>query len=164
MMSWLKSNNAMTESMDDKFTKGINGMKCINSINGTTLLGCMKKLKKFVLGVLLFALLVQPMAFADKSQMDENLVQIINQLQAIKPLINQAQRSQPLNPRIKIHFDSWKDAKGKTHNGLRQDIEAIQLALIKAVNRERIEPRSFAPLNNDFVGNDVVGSHGSKQP
>lgn len=91
-------------------------------------------------------------AFADDAQMKESLTHIILQLQALKPLISEAQKAQPQNPRITLHFDSWVDAKGIHHNGLRQDIDLIQKGLIDAVNRQDIEPRHYDPINNDFVG------------
>ena len=55
--------------------------------------------------VLVLLLSVNPRCFATESQMKDTLVEIINQLQAAKLLINQAQNEQPTNPRIEIHFD-----------------------------------------------------------
>jgi len=83
-------------------------------------------------------------------------VEIINQLQAAKLLINQAQNEQPANPRVKIHFDEWVDANEQKHQGLRQDIEANQQALMQAVNQQTIEPRSYAPVTDDFIGDGHV--------
>lgn len=113
-------------------------------------------MKYFLTTISILLLCIGTVAFATDAQMKDTLVKIVNQLQAIKPLINQAQQEQSQNPRIKIHFDTWKDAKGKKHNGLRQDIEQIQQALITAVNGESVEPRSFAPIGNDFTGDDRV--------
>lgn len=90
--------------------------------------------------------------YADDAQMKETLTQMIEQLQALKPLITKAEQAQPNNPRITIHFDSWIDYQGHQHNGLRQDINVIQAGLIAAVNRQNIEPRHYAAINNDFVG------------
>jgi len=102
--------------------------------------------------VLVLLLSVNPRCFATESQMKDTLVKIINQLQAAKLLINQAQNEQPTNPRIEIHFDSWVDANKQKHNGLRQDIEAIQQALMQAVNQQTIEPRTYAPITDDYIG------------
>ena len=90
-------------------------------------------------------------AQANDAQMKETLIRIINQLQSIKPLITQAKQQQPDNPRIKVHFDRFIGADGKWQNGLRQDIDVIQQALINIVNQESIEPRSYQPINNDFI-------------
>lgn len=95
-------------------------------------------------------------AFADTAQMKTTLVKIVNQLEAIKPLINQAKSEQSANPRVKVHFDSWIDTDGKKHNGLRQDIENIQAALISAINAQNADPREYQPIKGDFVGQDHV--------
>jgi len=98
----------------------------------------------------LFIFIISPAQACD-AQMKETLVRIINQLQNIKPLISKAQREQSENPRIKVHFDRFKGVDGKWHNGLRQDIDSIQQALIRIVNQESVEPRNFNPINDDFI-------------
>jgi RAQPRD family integrative conjugative element protein len=100
---------------------------------------------------LLLLLFFSGLSYADNAQMNEALVGIIRQLQAIKPLINRAKNAQTKNPRIKVHFDSWIDGDGKKHNGLRQDIEAIQTALVNIVNGEKIEPRVYKTIQGDFI-------------
>ena len=118
----------------------------------------LKSVKIALIGLGLLLALSQPLVVqANEAQMKETLVKIINQLQAIKPLIAQAQAEQPPNPRIKIQFDRFRRPDGQLQNGLRQDIEVIQQALINAVNRESIEPRVFTSLENDFV--NYMGNH-----
>ena len=87
-----------------------------------------KRRKLFLLSVALLCV-VSGSVYADTAQMKTTLVKMVNQLEAIKPLINQAKEEQTENPRIKVHFDSWVGPNGQTHDGLRQDIEAIQQAL-----------------------------------
>jgi RAQPRD family integrative conjugative element protein len=108
------------------------------------------------ISILLLTLACSTTSLADDEQMKENLVKIINQLQAIKPLIYQAEKSQIDNPRVKIHFDSWIDGNGVKHAGLRNDVEAIQQSLIAAINQESVEPRIYQPIKNDFVGQKHV--------
>ncbi len=95
-------------------------------------------------------------SFADEAQMKLTMVKIVNQLEAVKPLISQAKAEQEANPRIKIHFDSWVDAEGHKHNGLREDIEAIQNSLIQAIDQRSTDPRVYKPIKGDFVGQDHV--------
>lgn len=80
------------------------------------------------------------------------IVAIINQLQRVKPTITQAENAAPSNAPITLHFERWKDRYGHFHNGVRNDIDAIQAALIQALNRTPVEPRSIQPLKADFVG------------
>jgi RAQPRD family integrative conjugative element protein len=94
--------------------------------------------------------------FAEDTLMKEALVKIIHQLEVIKPLLNEAERAQSLHPEIKIHFNAWRDANGMMHAGLRQDIQRIQTALIHIVNQERVDPRYYSPIKNDFIGQDHV--------
>lgn len=94
--------------------------------------------------------------YANTDQMKITLVKIINQLQAIKPLINQAKTQQDVHPREKINFDVWQDNAGKTHNGLRQDIEAIQHSLIMSINQKNTEPRIYKPIKGDFTRHSNV--------
>jgi RAQPRD family integrative conjugative element protein len=94
--------------------------------------------------------------FADNAQMNETLAMIVNQLEAIKPLIIKAEQQQTDHPRYTIHFDAWVDARGVKHHGLSDDINLIQTALIQAINRENQDPRSYQPLSDDFVGDDHV--------
>lgn len=106
--------------------------------------------------IAILLLVFMPALYADQAQMDATLVKMINQLEAMKPLIRQAKQEQPANPRYRIHFDRWQDLHGQWHNGLRQDIESIQHALIAAVNRPAIAPRTYTPIKGDFVGHGHV--------
>ena len=105
-----------------------------------------------VWSILGMGLLTVTPLMADQAQMKATLVKIVNQLEAIKPLISQAKAEQSANPRIKIHFDRWVDANGITHPGLRQDIEGIQAALIQAINARNNGPRIYKPITGDFTG------------
>ena len=114
-------------------------------------------MKKLLLLIMLMTSLgVTSCAWATDDQMKETLVKIIEELQTIQPLIDQAASEQPTNPRVMMHFDNWVDSSGTQHLGLKADLAAIQQALVTAVNRETIEPRVFAPLSDDFVGDDHV--------
>ncbi len=104
---------------------------------------------------MMIALSLTSVGVADDAQMRSSLVKMINQLQAMQQLVNQAEAEQSANPRIRVHFDGWIGPDGTSHQGLRQDIAMIQSALLQAVNTPLVEPRSYPPLNDDFIG----GSH-----
>lgn len=90
-------------------------------------------------------------SFADNTQMNQTLVQIVAQLNAVLPLIDTAQRQQDKNTAVQFHFDSWTDANGVLHQGLRQDIMAIRQGIIDQINQAPLEPRTVQPLNRDFM-------------
>lgn len=113
-------------------------------------------MKQWFLIAIAGLILLSSAVYADTAQMKTTLVKIVNQLEAIKPLIEQAKQEQPANSRIKVHFDSWIGADGQVHNGLRQDIDTIQQALIHAINQTQVDPRVYQPIKGDFVGQDHV--------
>ena len=90
-------------------------------------------------------------SFADSEQMNQTLAKIADQLEAIKPLIIQAQQEQSQNPITKVHFNSWVDANGYTHKGLLQDISSIQNGVINAINKTSVNPRKINQISDDFV-------------
>lgn len=90
--------------------------------------------------------------FADQAQMNETLVRLVNQLDALLPLIEEAEREQPQNERFTFHFSSFEGSDGHPHNGLREDIMSMKEALIVQINQPAIDPETVAPLNNDFIG------------
>ena len=84
--------------------------------------------------------------------MNVTLTRLINQINAMMPLIDEASREQDKNPRVKLHFDRFVDAEGVEHQGLRQDLLAIRDALIRHIDRPALEPKTIKPLEHDFVG------------
>ena len=110
-------------------------------------------MKKSLLKLILI-LALPVISFASDSQMKETLVQIIDALEAIKILTNKAEKEQDANPRYKVHFNSFKDANGATHNGLRDDINEIQKSLIAIINDDTRMPRKVENLEHDFVDKD----------
>lgn len=110
-------------------------------------------MKKSLLKLILI-LALPGISFASDSQMKETLVQIIDALQSVKNLINKAEKEQDANPRYKVHFNSFKDANGATHNGLRDDINEIQQSLMAIVNDNARTPRKIENLEHDFVDKD----------
>ncbi len=78
------------------------------------------------------------------------LKQILNQLDAIQPLIIAAEKSQPKNQRIQFHYNKYKDDHGVIHNGLIEDIQTIRSGLNQKLNQISVEPRSVVALKGDY--------------
>ena len=91
-----------------------------------------------ILGLLGTALSVQ-FAIADADGEQEALARISHELQAIKPLIDQA--ASQANPDARIRFQ---------YEWLRQDLDRIRLGIQEHINTPRSEPRSFPPLRGDY--------------
>ena len=94
-------------------------------------------------------------ALADQAQMNETLVRLVNQLDAMIPLIEQAQREQPENTRFTFQFEKFDDSDGLTHNGLKDDVLAIRQALIDQINQPLSDPDTIPPIKDDFIGSSL---------
>ena len=88
----------------------------------------------------------------DTLQMNNNLVRLVNQIDAMMPIIDNAKALQDPNARIQFHFDTWTDAKGQVHLGLRQDLFMMRESLVAQINGTSLTPTTVQPLENDFVG------------
>ncbi|HHN3503361.1 TPA: RAQPRD family integrative conjugative element protein [Legionella pneumophila] len=105
-------------------------------------------MKRILLASLIF---VSVTGFANNSNLNETLVRIINQINAIMPLLDEAQTELNPNARIQLHLKSYTDNEGQQHAGVREDLLMIRNGLIDYINQPVIAPRKIKPLNNDFV-------------
>lgn len=90
-------------------------------------------------------------ANADEASEKIYLTQIVNQLNAIQPLILAAQKEQPTNQRIQFHYSRYKDSRGQVHNGLLEDVQAIKKGIEAQLNSTTVEPRTFQPIQGDYL-------------
>ena len=91
-------------------------------------------------------------AHANEEALNDTLVRVINQINAILPLLDEAQNEIEPNARITLHIDSFEGADNKTHKGVRGDLLSIRNALIDYINKPAIEPKTVSPLALDFIG------------
>jgi hypothetical protein len=90
--------------------------------------------------------------FANDAVLNQTLVRIINQVNAIMPLLDEAQSEIEPNTRIQLHIEPFKGSDGNIHAGLRTDLLSIRNALIDYINKPAIEPKTIKPLALDFIG------------
>lgn len=91
-------------------------------------------------------------AYASEEALNQTLVRVINQINAIMPLLDEAKTEIEPNTRIQLHIESFEGSDGKTHFGLRNDLLVIRNALIDYINTPAIEPKIIKPLALDFIG------------
>ena len=89
---------------------------------------------------------------ASDAELNTTLVRVINQLNAILPLLDDAEDEIDPNARIHLHIDSFEGADGLKHPGVRDDVRSIRNALINYINKPAIEPKTVKPLAFDFIG------------
>ncbi len=112
-----------------------------------------RKSKKIVtVSLVILGVLLTGKAFATTEQMNTTLVRMINQIDAMFPLIDQASLEQDPTARLQFHFDQWKDVNGDQHDGLRQSLLKMREALKNQINQSNLTPKEVSPINNDFVG------------
>ena len=90
-------------------------------------------------------------ASASEAELNNTLVRIINQMNAILPLLDEAEDEMNPNARIRLHVDAFEGADGIKHPGLRDDLKSMRNALIDYINKPAIEPKTVKPLALDFV-------------
>ncbi len=123
----------------------------------------MKAKTSFIIAILLSVFSIHAMANEVRERM--YLIQMINQLDALKPLIIAANKEQEPKARIKFHYTFYRDFNGITHNGLLEDIHEIKKGIQEKLNQKIGEPRNFQAIKGDFldsnkVKSDVVGISG----
>ena len=103
------------------------------------------------LALILLVSLATP-SFADQSSMNATLAQIVQQLQQLTPLMQQAINQDPDNLKSSIHLTAFTDSNGNTQNGALADLQALQSGLIAIINQNQIDPKTYAPITGDYIG------------
>ncbi len=98
----------------------------------------MRVIQVLILGLFGASLPVQ-FANADADGEREVLARITHEIEAIQPLINQAESQTNPDSRIRFKYD-W----------LRQDLDRIQRGIQEHIDTPRAEPRTFSPLRGDY--------------
>ena len=88
---------------------------------------------------LIIGSLVTPVAFADADAEREALARITHELNALEPLIKQAEASADQDSRVRFRYD-W----------LRQDLKQIRDVIQSHIDAPRAQPRSFPPLRGEY--------------
>jgi RAQPRD family integrative conjugative element protein len=88
---------------------------------------------------------------AGETQERVYLTQIVNQLNAIKPLIVAAQNEQPQGNRVKFHYSHYINADGRIQNGLLDDINAIEAGVREKLDKMPESPHEIKPIAGDFI-------------
>lgn len=91
-------------------------------------------------------------SYASEEALNQTLVRVINQINAVMPLLDEAQTEIEPNTRIQLHIESFEGSDGRSHPGLRDDLLIIRNALIAYINKPILEPKTIKPLALDFIG------------
>lgn len=97
-----------------------------------------------------FVLLISTPVWASQEAERTYLIQILNQLDAMRPLVIAAAQEQPTTNRMQFHYTAFKGNNGKQHQGLLEDINAIEQGIRQKLS-SAIEPRMFQPIQGDYM-------------
>nr|HAT8714728.1 hypothetical protein [Legionella jordanis] len=101
--------------------------------------------------ILCLTLMIISLQCSANPDLNETLVRIINQINAIMPLLDEAQTQITPNARIQLQIEGFEDLQAQHHAGLREDLLNIRNGLIDYINQPIIAPRKIKPLEMDFV-------------
>lgn len=107
-------------------------------------------MKRFFLSLML--VLSSVTSHATDEALNQTLVRVIHQINAIMPLLDEAKEEIEPNARITLHIEAFEGADGRQHPGLRSDLLSIRNALIEYINKPVIAPKTIQPLALDFIG------------
>src|SRR5262245_28075917 len=110
------------------------------------------KLFKYWTAILSLGLMLSNTSLASTEQENRYLIQVLNQLDAMKPLILAAKKEQSEHQRMQFHYTAWRDSHGQLHNGLLEDIQAIKAGIAEKLHAPAIEPRPVEPIQGDYFG------------
>jgi RAQPRD family integrative conjugative element protein len=97
-----------------------------------------RSMRKTLVLLFITIMLARP-AFADAGGERAKLAQLIRELEALEPLMNEA--AAQANPDTRIRFQ---------YGWLKQDIDRITLGIREHIDAPRSEPRTFPPLKGDY--------------
>jgi RAQPRD family integrative conjugative element protein len=117
----------------------------------------MKIQSSIIIAILIGCVSLQAMANDTRERM--YLIQMKNQLDALKPLIISASHEQDTNLREKFHYTSYTDSTGIFHNGLLEDINAIQKGIQGKLNKNVNEPHHFQSIKGDYFNVNNIKSN-----
>ena len=107
-------------------------------------------MKRILLSVLIG--LVSAGVNAHNAALSQTLVRVINQINALMPLLDELKAEVEPKSRMQLQVESFEGADGQIHPGLRDDLLMIRNALIDYINKPAIEPKTIKPLALDFIG------------
>lgn len=109
--------------------------------------------KQIILFLTTTIILFSIQSYAGDKQERMYLIQLINQIEAMKPLVIAAENEQVKNLRIQFHYTSYQDNSGKLHSGLLDDINEIEKGIREKLSQTSTEPHRFSEIKGDYLDN-----------
>lgn len=98
-----------------------------------------KKKSSFILWVFFVSVYLVP-SYADIDSENAALARLVHEIEALNPLINDAEKQQPKNTRIYFNYEA-----------LRHDLNQIKAGINQQITSTAIEPRAVEPIQGDYT-------------
>jgi RAQPRD family integrative conjugative element protein len=112
------------------------------------------KVKSISILIIVTYLLCMTNAVANEENEKIYLIQMLNQLNALKPLIISASNEQQKNSRFQFRYTAFVNSNGKLQNGLLEDINELKKGIQARLNQKEVESQRFEPIKGDYISHD----------
>lgn len=104
-------------------------------------------------GILFFCLFgIISSAIASPEQERVYLLQLIHQIDAMKPTLLAAQQEQSKTARVQFHYTAYRDITGQCHPGVWEDLQAIRAGIEEKLQKgSPAEVRTIEPVQGDYM-------------
>lgn len=92
------------------------------------------------MGALLLAAAITNISYADTELENASLARIINVLNSLTPLINEAKQQQDKTTRVQFQYSA-----------LQLDINKIKTGIAEKLQTQTVEPRAVSPISGDYL-------------
>ena len=105
--------------------------------------------KRWILFFFIFGIIQS--AIASPEQERVYLLQLIRQIDAMKPTLLAAQREQSKTARMQFHYTAYHDITGQYHPGVWDDLQTIRAGIEEKLEKSPAEVRTIEPVQGDYM-------------
>lgn len=119
----------------------------------------MKKMKKKLLLMTIGGISILQSAVASPEQERVYLLQLIHQIDAMQPTLQAAEHAQSSTARVQFHYTAYRDAQGRKHPGVWEDLQKIRTGIEEKLENVAVEPRTPEPVSGDYYNSEAPLEH-----
>lgn len=108
-------------------------------------------MKKYSILITILITFFNTSAFANEEKERAYLFQLLNQLEAMKPLVISVSKEQSKTTRRPFNYMGYCDSHGKFHNGLINSINQIEQEIHTELYHLTVEPHKLPAIKDDYL-------------
>lgn len=94
---------------------------------------------------------IAQVAVASPEQERAHLLQLVHQIDAMKPTLLAAKRGQSKTVRNQFHYTAYQDAQGQWHPGVWEDLQKVRAGIEEKLDNTTVEARTPEPIEGDYM-------------